>query len=94
MYISRAGKLKDFENVVFILIIYFIFNRILEIPHTYKEICAVSGCSDDEIKKVSNDVCQALNITLPIITPKDYTSRFCSNLGKPYMVIPLKSVVF
>ncbi|XP_065576628.1 transcription initiation factor IIB-like [Artemia franciscana] len=55
-------------------------------PRTFKELCAVSSVSVKEIKREFKRILSNLSITLNLITPGDFTARFCNSLGLPYSV--------
>jgi transcription initiation factor TFIIB len=56
------------------------------VPHTLKEICAVSRSSKRVIGRCFKLMLKTLEIGVDLITAEDFMSRFCSNLGLPNMV--------
>lgn len=62
-------------------------NRQEGVPRTFKEICAVSKISKKEIGRCFKLILKALETSVDIITTADFMSRFCSNLGKLFLVV-------
>ena len=67
---------------------YFIVNRQEDVPRTFKEICAISNISKDEIGRCFKLILKALETSVDIITTADFMSRFCSNLGTYFFILP------
>ena len=67
---------------------YFIVNSQEGVPRTFKEICAISNISKKEIGRCFKLILKALETSVDIITTADFMSRFCSNLGTYFFILP------